>query len=187
LHIGEAIERTSTIASVDEKQGRTGRLVLLTIKHEIRGVAGVAVVEEQDLVYRERARPGERSPEPVAAPAAARWRRAIEPDPVLLFRYSALTFNGHRIHYDRSYVTQVEGYPGLVVHGPLTATLLLDLLRRESPSAAVKRFEFRGMRPLFDLHRFEVCGNPSQDRRSVELWAQDHEGWLASRANVTLG
>jgi 3-methylfumaryl-CoA hydratase len=185
LHIGEAIERTSTITRVEEKQGRTGRLVLLTVKHEVNGAAGLAIVEEQDLVYRERARAGEPSPEPVAAPAAARWRRTIVPDPVLLFRYSALTFNGHRIHYDRSYVTEVEGYPGLVVHGPLTATLLLDLVRRELPSAAVKRIEFRGMRPLFDLHRFEVCGDASSDG-ALSVWAQDHEGWLASKASVTL-
>ena len=105
---------------------------------------------------------------------------------MLLFRYSALTFNGHRIHYDRRYVTEVEGYPGLVVHGPLIATLLLDLLRRERPDAVVRSFEFQAVRPTFDLHPFPVNGEPSADGKSVHLWAQDHEGWLTMDATATL-
>ena len=104
---------------------------------------------------------------------------------MLLFRYSAVTFNGHRIHYDRSYVTAVEGYPGLVVHGPLIATLLLDLLRREMPHAGVRRFEFRAVRPLFDIHRFAVCGRRDGER-AVHLWARDHEGFLAMEAVAQL-
>lgn len=121
---------------------------------------------------------------PTAQDAA--WRRTIVPDDVLLFRYSALTFKGHRIHYDRRYVIQVEGYPGLVVHGPLIATLLLDLLRREKPDAVVTGFEFRAARPVFDLHPFSVHGNPSAHGRCVELWAQDHDGFLAVQATATL-
>ena len=113
-----------------------------------------------------------------AAEPQAPWRRQIVPDPVLLFRYSALTFNGHRIHYDRRYVTEVEGYPGLVVHGPLIATLLVDLARRHVPGRLVRRFEFRAVRPTFDLHPFFVSGQPSADGRGVRLWAHDHEGWL---------
>jgi 3-methylfumaryl-CoA hydratase len=105
---------------------------------------------------------------------------------VLLFRYSALTFNGHRIHYDRRYVTQVEGFPGLIVHGPLIATLLVDLLRRERPQAEVERFEFRAVRPLFDINRFRVCGQPQPDGTSVRLWARDHEGALAMDATATI-
>ncbi|MCD6674153.1 MAG: MaoC family dehydratase N-terminal domain-containing protein [Burkholderiaceae bacterium] len=124
-----------------------------------------------------------------AAPAAPRtdeqFSRRIAPDPVLLFRYSAVTFNGHRIHYDRSYVTGVEGYPGLVVHGPLIATLLLDLLHRERPAARVARFEFKAVRPLFDLHAFEVCGRAAGER-SFDLWARDHEGRLAMQASAEL-
>ncbi len=104
---------------------------------------------------------------------------------MLLFRYSALTFNGHRIHYDRSYITGVEGYPGLVVHGPLIATLLLDLLRREMPVARVERFEFKAVRPLFDVHRFSVCGRPDGDQ-AVRLWARDHEGFLAMEASARI-
>jgi len=103
----------------------------------------------------------------------------------LLFRYSALTFNGHRIHYDRSYVTDVEGYPGLVVHGPLIATLLLDLLQREMPGADVARFQFKAIRPLFDLDSFSVCG-VARDAMTVQLWARDHEGSLAMDATAVL-
>jgi 3-methylfumaryl-CoA hydratase len=108
------------------------------------------------------------------------------PDDVLLFRYSALTFNGHRIHYDRKYVTEVEGYPGLIVHGPLIATLLLDLLRWELPEATVARYEFRATRPLFDINVFDVCGLPSADGKRVRLWARDHEGWLAMDATAQI-
>jgi len=101
---------------------------------------------------------------------------------VLLFRYSALTFNGHRIHYDRRYVTEVEGYPGLVVHGPLLATLLLDLVRRRLPDALVTRFEFKAVRPVFDLNPFSVCGEPRPDGRTFDLWVRDHEGALTMSA-----
>ncbi len=123
---------------------------------------------------------------PQAAPADAAWQRQIVPDDVLLFRYSALTFNGHRIHYDRRYVTEVEGYPGLIVHGPLIATLLLDLLRRESPQAEVASFRFRAVRPTFDLHPFRVSGQPQSDGKTVYLWASDHEGWLTMDATAVL-
>ena len=105
---------------------------------------------------------------------------------MLLFRYSALTFNGHRIHYDRRYVTEVEGYPGLIVHGPLIATLLMDLLRRHAGDARVSRFEFKAVRPTFDLHPFRLNGQPSADGKTVRLWAQDHEGWLTMQASATL-
>jgi len=105
---------------------------------------------------------------------------------VLLFRYSALTFNGHRIHYDRRYVTEVEGYPGLVVHGPLIATLLLDSLRSELPDARLAKFEFRAVRPLFDTAAFDVCGDRLPDGKSVHLWARDDQGLLAMDATATL-
>jgi len=103
---------------------------------------------------------------------------------VLLFRYSALTFNGHRIHYDRSYVTEVEGYPGLVVHGPLLATLLIDLVREHRPDASVVRFAFRASSPLFDIDPFFVCGEPASDGKTVRLWAKDHRGGLAMEATA---
>jgi len=110
----------------------------------------------------------------------------VLPDDVLLFRYSALTFNGHRIHYDRKYVTEVEGYPGLIVHGPLIATLLADLLRRNLPDARLLRFEFRAVRPVFDISPFKLHGKPSLDGKSVQLWTEDHEGWLTMQATATL-
>ncbi|MCC2634796.1 MAG: hypothetical protein K0S48_2682, partial [Ramlibacter sp.] len=162
-----------------------GDLVFVLVRHELRNTAGLAVSEEHDIVYRAPPQPGDPAPPPQAAPAQAAWSREIVPDDVLLFRYSALTFNGHRIHYDRKYVTEVEGYPGLIVHGPLIATLLLDLLRRQLPQARVRSFNFKAVRPTFDLHPFRVCGQPSADGRSVRLWAQDHEGWLTMQAEAT--
>jgi 3-methylfumaryl-CoA hydratase len=105
---------------------------------------------------------------------------------VLLFRYSALTFNGHRIHYDRRYATEVEGYPGLIVHGPLIATLLVDLLRRNIPGAVIAAFGFRATKPLYDTAPFHVCGQPQDDGRTVKLWARDTEGHLAMDMTVSL-
>ena len=116
----------------------------------------------------------------------AAWTRRIVPDDVLLFRYSALTFNSHRIHYDRRYVTEVEGYPGLVVHGPLLATLLVDLLLRHRPDALLRRFEFRASKPLFDVAPFDVYGRPEDDGR-VSLWAQGPDATVAMSAVATLG
>lgn len=186
LRVGDRLRRDSRIESVTHKAGRSGDLVFVLVKHEIFNDAGLSVTEEQDIVYRAFPQPGEATPAGVPAPQDAAWSRVITPDPVLLFRYSALTFNGHRIHYDRAYATEVEGYPGLVVHGPLLATLLLDLLRRERPDASVTSFQFKAMRPTFDLHPFSVKGQPSADGRSIQLWAQDHEGLLTMQASATL-
>jgi 3-methylfumaryl-CoA hydratase len=185
LRVGEQVQRTSTIASVSHKSGRTGDLVFVLVRHELRNAQGLALTEEHDIVYRAAARPGDPAPPPQRAPEDATWSRELVPDPVLLFRYSALTFNGHRIHYDRSYVTQVEGYPGLIVHGPLIATLLVDLARRERPDATLASFSFKAVRPTFDLHPFRVCGRPAADGRSAQLWAQDHEGWLTMQAEAS--
>jgi 3-methylfumaryl-CoA hydratase len=186
LNVGDAVARTSTIAEVTQKVGRSGPLVFVKVRHELRcnGAAEPALVEFHDIVYREAKRPGDVEPPPVPAPTGAAWQRTVVPDDVLLFRYSALTFNGHRIHYDRKYVTEVEGYPGLVVHGPLIATLLLDLLRREAPGALVASFSFKAVRPTFDLHPFKLNGQ--RDGHTVKLWAQDHEGWLTMQATATL-
>jgi 3-methylfumaryl-CoA hydratase len=146
---------------------------------------GLALEEEHDLVYREA------TPEKGGASAASEpaetpdWSREIRPDPVLLFRYSALTFNGHRIHYDEPYVTKVENYPGLVVHGPLTATLLLDLAARHLPAERFRRFAFRGVRPLFDTAPFTVNGAASTG--GARLWAANEEGAVAMRAELELG
>ena len=190
LQVGDEITRLSRIADVSVKFGRSGALVFVTVRHEVSNARGVALSEEHDIVYRDNPTPDAPALTPQAAPAGATFSREIAPDPVLLFRYSALTFNGHRIHYDRPYVTEVEGYPGLIVHGPLIATLLLDLLRRERPEARVRRFVFKAMRPVFDIHHFHVCGQPEGGARGeqrVALWARDHEGFLAMQAHAELG
>ena len=188
LRIGDMLSRTSTIAEVKEKSGRTGSLIFVKVRHEIRrnGSLDVALTEHHNIVYRAAPQPGDASPPPQAAPEASAWEQYIMPDDVLLFRYSALTFNGHRIHYDRQYVTEVEGYPGLIVHGPLIATLLMDLLRRQMPEANVTNFEFKAVRPTFDIHPFSVHGQPSADGKSVHLWGRDDEGWLTMDATATL-
>ncbi|MBD9394091.1 MaoC family dehydratase N-terminal domain-containing protein [Acidovorax sp. ACV01] len=185
IRVGQSLVRASRIADVRLKEGRTGPLVFVNVDHEIRADGVLAISERHDIVYRDMPQPGEASPAPVAAPEGAQWIREIVPDDVLLFRYSALTFNGHRIHYDRRYVTEVEGYPGLIVHGPLIATLLLDLLRRELPDARVTGFSFRAVKPLFDVAPFSVCGR-RDGGNGVKLWARTPEGHLAMDASVTL-
>ena len=188
LRVGDAITRVSTIQDVTEKSGRTGPLVFVKVRHEVRRQddAQVALTEFHDIVYREAPGPDDVAPPPKSAPATATWEREWIPDDVLLFRYSALTFNGHRIHYDRRYVTETEGYPGLIVHGPLIATLLLDLLRHRLPEAQVASYEFRAVRPLFDINPFFVCGEPQQDGKQFRLWAKDHEGWLTMDATAVI-
>jgi 3-methylfumaryl-CoA hydratase len=186
LRVGQTISRFSRIVDVNSKQGRSGPLVFVVVRHEISDSDGVAVVEEHDIVYRENPKPGEAAPAPQTPPSGAAWAREIRPDDTLLFRYSALTFNGHRIHYDRRYATEVEGYPGLVVHGPLIATLLLDLLRRNLADTNVTSLSFRAIRPLFDMAPFSVCGKVAPEGKTAQLWAVDSEGWLAMDATAGL-
>lgn len=186
--IGDDLRRVSTIADVSEKSGRSGTLVFVKVRHDVSRVRdGAALITEyQDIVYRDAPRPGEAAPPPQAAPAEAAWARRVHADEPMLFRYSAVTFNGHRIHYDHPYTTGTEGYPGLVVHGPLLATLLLDAVRRERARAVVRHFRFRAMRPTFHMHPFEVCGQPQPDGQTLRLWARDHEGWLTMDASARI-
>ncbi len=186
LMVGSTIRRDSRILDVSAKEGRSGTLVFVRVRHEISDEGGVALVDEHDIVYRDNPKPGDPVPPVQAAPGAPDWIRTIVPDDVLLFRYSALTFNGHRIHYDRRYVTEVEGYPGLVVHGPLLATLLLDLLRRSIADASVARFAFRAVKPTFDVAPFQVCGRRAEGGKTIRLWAQHTDGALAMDATATL-
>jgi 3-methylfumaryl-CoA hydratase len=185
LRVGDRISRASLISDVTYKEGRSGPLVFVTVRHQISNTGGLAVTEHQDLVFRENPRGGDPAPKIKTRPRA-QWQRVICPDPILLFRYSALTFNAHRIHYDRPYAVEVEGYPGLVVHGPLIATLLLELLDRNCPGRAVRRFTFRAIRPLFDTAEFSVCGGLGAEEKNVELWAQDKQGGLAMEASAEL-
>jgi 3-methylfumaryl-CoA hydratase len=176
--LGEPIARRSTIADIRLKAGRSGHLVFVTVRHEISGREGVAITDEHDIVYREDtgAPAAERSAEPAPGDPAFSERHLA--DPVLLFRYSALTFNGHRIHYDRPYATEVEGYRGLVVHGPLLATLMVELAVRSRPDRAIDSFEFRGRRPVIDGEPFTVNGRP-RDGATIDLWIADATGALA--------
>lgn len=185
LRVGEEARRTSEVREVSLKEGRSGAIVFVLVRHEIAGEGGVAVVEDHDIAYREAPDPTRPPPAPKPAPSAAEWRRTIRPDPVLLFRYSALIFNGHRIHYDHPYATKAEGYPDLVVHGPLIATLLMDLCRRERPQAVLAGIDYRALSPLFSGAPFEVAGAPAPDGRAAELWAADADGGLAMTASAS--
>lgn len=198
LQVGDSMTRESRITDVSIKEGRSGRLVFVRILHELHSSRGHSITEEQDLVYRDLPKIDgaaiSQSPPPASETidrSEAEYSREITPDPVLLFRYSALTFNSHRIHYDRSYATMIEGYPGLVVHGPLTATLLFDLLLRQYPGAAVRAFTFKALSPLFDIHPFQICGRSvtattARTSRVIELWAQDHKGVTAMQARAEI-
>jgi 3-methylfumaryl-CoA hydratase len=183
LQVGQVVQRHSRIERVQHKQGHSGELVFVLVQHEIHNERGLAITEEHDIVYRAAPEPGEAPPPPQAATITAPWQRPWLADEVMLFRFSALTFNGHRIHYDRSYVTQTEGYPGLVVHGPLIATLLVDLWRHQHPQATLTHFAFKALRPTFDIHRFAVCGQAT-GQGQADLWAHDHEGWLTMQAQA---
>jgi 3-methylfumaryl-CoA hydratase len=179
LLVGEAVEKVSTVRSVTRKQGRSGPLAFVLVEHRLETPdGGVAIVEEQDLVYREPSSLPSASPR---AAAGGRWRRSWRPDTVLLFRYSALTYNGHRIHYDVDHARREEGYPGLVVHGPLLATLMLDLVRRERPDAAVTGFALRAVTPLFAGEPLTVHGEPpaAGEGGPVRLWVAGPDGRLA--------
>lgn len=185
LRAGDAVTRVSTIKGITHKAGRTGDLLFVLVQHVYSNASGVALSEEHDIVYRAAAQPGDPAPPPVAADKHAPWQRSLVPDEVLLFRYSALTFNGHRIHYDRSYVTSEESYPGLVVHGPLIATLLVDLVRRSAPDRRLRRFAFKAVRPSFDGRALTLSGQPDAEGR-VCLWSQDAEGFLTMQADAEL-
>jgi 3-methylfumaryl-CoA hydratase len=186
LRLGEKITREAEITDVSDKEGRNGRLVFVGVKVEVSGADGLALIEEQDIVYRPHPSPNDVAPPPQPAPEGAQWTRTIEPDPVLLFRFSALTFNGHRIHYDHPYVTGEEAYPGLVVHGPLLSTLLIDLLRESIPEFdnGVETFGFRAMRPVFATGTFDIAAK--RDGNNISAWALDNEGFLAMKAEGTM-
>ncbi|HUL96204.1 MAG TPA: MaoC family dehydratase N-terminal domain-containing protein [Usitatibacter sp.] len=182
LVVGSAVRRTSTIRDIATKQGRSGTLTFVTVRHEVSDAGGLVLSDEHDIVYRGE---GRLAAEGQPAPTGEAWRREIRPDPVLLFRYSAVTFNSHRIHYDHPYATGVEGYPGLVVHGPLVATLLVDLLRRNRPETTLVQYRFRAFQPLFDNGPFETCGQPDEAAAAARLWTRNAQGALTMEATAT--
>ncbi|KJK07443.1 MULTISPECIES: MaoC family dehydratase N-terminal domain-containing protein [Pseudomonas] len=180
LKVDAQVKRISTLLKVEEKHGRTGSLLFVTVRHEIVQNGECALVDEQDIVYREPSPPKLGGTEPLLA---GQWREVVEPNATLLFRYSAVTFNGHRIHYDWPYVTETEGYPGLVVHGPLIATLNLRAFLRAHPQARIKTFSFRGLRPLISPQPFEVSGQLTAPGKAL-LQAGNQDG-TAQIAEVT--
>ena len=182
--MGQEIARTSTIKSVQNKNGRTGEMVFVTVSHEVSDKSGMILIEEQDIVYRDYVPKDRPTPSYKEAVELSDFSKKLVPDPVTLFRYSALTFNGHRIHYDRKYCLEEEGYPGLVFHGPLTATLLICLLTSNRKKIVLKNFEFRALKPLFDTHTFVLHGKELRSGM-YDLWAVDHEGHIAMEARAT--
>jgi 3-methylfumaryl-CoA hydratase len=186
LPVASQAKRVSRINAIDVKTGNSGRLAFVTVAHEIGANGKVSIYEEHDIVYRDNPQPGAAPAATKPAPTDAAWSRTITPDLVLLFRYSALTFNCHRIHYDRSYTTDVEGYPGLIVHGPLIATMLMELLCAQLPQQRVREFSFRAVSPTFDTDTFTVNGKFSADGREAHLWAANARGELTMQATALL-
>jgi 3-methylfumaryl-CoA hydratase len=178
LRVGDSLRRDSEIVAVEAKHGKSGNLVFVTVRHSVFAAGELAVVEEHDIVYRDAARAGDPAPQGKAAPTAAAWRREIEPGPVMLFRFSALTFNGHRIHYDLDYVRNEEHYPGLIVHGPMQTLLMLDLCRRNE-QRPVKKLDYRALHPVFHTERMTVSGNPAADGSKIDLWTANGAGSYA--------
>lgn len=182
IRIGDHVVKTSRIASIEEKVGRTGSLIFVVVENRYETDDGPALSEAQTLVYREDPPPGELPPPARPAPAEAEWSVDIEPDPVLLFRYSAVTFNAHRIHYDAPYANDVEHYPRPVVHGQLIATLMLDRLGSRRQDKRLQRFTFRAQRPLLCDTAFAVEGARPREDGTMELWSRTRDGELTMSA-----
>ncbi len=185
LPIGSEATRRSRIAKVENKVGKRGSLWFVTVEHTTSCDGTPCIVEEQDIVYREAPPPGAAAAPPEPYDGQARWSQELRPDTTLLFRYSALTFNGHRIHYDQAYARDEEGYPDLVVHGPLTATLLQQLALEHGEGRPLATFTFRGVSPLFVTRPFRIEGH-AQDDGALALWARGPDGELAMSATATL-
>ena len=179
LVVGTDAQKTSTVTAIKEKAGRTGSLLFVTVKHDIMQNGKLIVSEEQDIVYREPSAPKLQGTE---LPPASQWKQPVDPSAVVLFRYSAVTFNSHRIHYDYPYVTEKEGYPGLVIHGPLIATLMCQAFAQAHPRATLKHLSYRGLRPLIAPTAFDVAGTVTAPGEA-KLWAEQ-DGTLAHQAEL---
>lgn len=187
LRIGDCVRQETELTDISAKTGGTGTLVFATVVNRISGPDGLAVEDERRTVFREEVKAGERNQAPRRdpAPADVPWCRTITPDPVLLFRFSALTFNSHRIHYDRRWAMEVEGYPALVVHGPLTSSLLIDFARDNNRGRTMKSYTTQARAPLFEGTPFELRGRPSA--AGCDVWAVTPEGTVAMSAQAELG
>jgi 3-methylfumaryl-CoA hydratase len=184
LRVGDETTRTSRIADVTMKTGSTGVLCFVSVDHLVTTPRGTALRERQDIVYRDiPTTPAAAPAKPAAAPPAAQHSETHMADPVLLFRYSALTFNGHRIHYDRDYVTKVEGYPGLIFHGPMQAALIVELAAKLHGGTAPKKFGYRGLQPLFEGSEFSV--NANDTGAGMELWTANSRGEPTMKGTAT--
>ena len=188
IRVGDKLKREIEFTDIQQRSGSTGNLVVTTQTRRIFTSRGLALSEAASTVFREDPKPGEKSGVPVrdAAPSDVPWRRTIKPDAVMLFRYSAITFNPHRIHYDRTYCMETEGYPGLVVHGPFAQQCIFDLLRDSTPGRKVKTVAMRARAPLFDTAPFDVIGRPTADGKGAELWTVTPKGTIAAQATATL-
>jgi 3-methylfumaryl-CoA hydratase len=185
LRVGDPLRRNSEVIAVEVKHGKSGTLVFVTVRHTVLAAGEVAVVEEHDIVYREAAKPGDPAPQAKPAPSSAQWQREVVPDAVMLFRFSALIFNANRIHFDLDFVRNEEGYPGLLVHGPLQTILMLDLCRRNE-TRLVKRLDYRAQYPVFHDERLTVGGNAAPDGSKVELWTANGAGNYAMTGTAIL-
>lgn len=183
---GDWVRFESECADISVKKSKSGDIAVATLRHSVYCPRGLAVTEEQDIVHLGPPDPSSpASPSGKSAPTTALWSREIVPDSVLLFRYSALTFNSHRIHYDRPYTTTVEGHPDLLVQGKLLALLLLELVREALPGRKASGFTYRSVRPVYASGAFHVEGQPNADGTSAELWIRDGAGQIAQSATVT--
>ena len=186
LIVGETVSKTSTILSVEEKHGRTGQLVFVRVGHEFAGDRGGDMDEEHQIVYREAPVAGAPPPEPMLPLHQPDSSCTLTASPVQLFRYSAITFNSHRIHYDVDFCRDQEGYDGLIIHGPLTATLLMDLAGKQQAEKQLKSFAFRALSPLTHVHEFSLHVRRTGDS-TYSVWACNHRGELAMSADAVLG
>lgn len=185
LRVGDRATRISRIDSITQKTGSSGELVFVKLIHEFHNATGLAFVNEHLSAFRGETRGERAKAEPAVAEQVSLWHRELVPDAALLFRYSALMFNAHRIHYDTPYATQEENYPAILVQGPLLATLLVDLLRRNAPEATLHNLEFKALRSAFVDRPLHLRGQP--EGRQVRLWATDEEGRLVMSALATTG
>lgn len=191
IQINQHIRRESEITKVEFKQGKTGNMYFVTVKHSIYAEDQLAIIEEQDIVYRDVIHPVQPQKNEsvnnishsIIEPKSFNYKKLFPINTTALFRFSALTFNSHRIHYDRPYAMQEEGYPGLVVHGPLLATLLVHHFKQEYPTKHIATFDFRAVSPIFDFDEFFVCGDVKD--QNATLWIEKANGQIAMKSTIT--